>query len=970
MNKKVLSAILFSALFAGTGTFTSCIDTDEPEGITNLRGAKAELIRAKVAVEAANAAYVQAEATLKLAEASYKDAETRWKLAEAAKEEALAAQEAARTEEEKARIALQIAKWENEMKEIALDIQESLANKQAALAKAQFELETALKQIEVAKQLGLSSLDEAKISSLQELVKTAYKKVYGEESENGLGGLVGQVYDAEKDLYDAMMDKAAGLDSKGDQTLYIPELELAVARAEADVEAEKESLTKLNEFLAKDAETTDWRAEIAELEDSVKLLDKAISEKGVEISKAENSPEAIAAKQAWEGVVDENGKVVKNGTKQELADAKKEYNKYAVGGKEAIELTLSKIEVAPVAELVSIVDDAVNAYNADAERPVALWDGQKFLSEKVTYNQPKYGTEVTEATYKPAGILAEVEAWIGALDKAIVSANDTALAKLTLAAAEQRVLDADTLNMEAIEMWEVALNAMKGVATPVPTDYVSEDETVDADIAGAVVAYNTAVGALSTAVETYNTTFAATVESEFNKIKNDDFEIEYKNMMVAELTALGYTGFPTSGVLYTVSNLESVYASSDLLDDAGKKAENDKKAATKKKAQAEAAKHAIDNEEAWTTQATTKALAADAVKNAKDAITNTDPTKGAVAAVKKVYGELSTVLGEYETLANDIYAQKLTADKAKVNFEVATGVGAEVTVGSAKHKVLTDEWVIPNGNSYVVLRTAISDENYGKIIATELDKLLAETALETTSNVVFGMGEKRAVAPTEAEIRAYAEKNSVDLNTCGTYGAYLAAQDEVTSIKNKIAAVEKLAEVKAAVADAKTALEAEIAANEAQFAELHAAVIAADAANIAAENAYKAVTDEITLSLKIEEAKLNANKDAIKSVLDELTNAVNNHLGIDGVTYDYDSFEDDLKTAVENAEDAVIAAEKNLLLAEKDLQLAKEGKYDAVATAQRNLDAANAALAKAMEEYQEALTNLETALAIMAGEAE
>ena len=63
MNKKVLSAILFSALFVGTGTFTSCIDTDEPEGITNLRGAKAELIRAKVAVEAANAAYVQAEAT-------------------------------------------------------------------------------------------------------------------------------------------------------------------------------------------------------------------------------------------------------------------------------------------------------------------------------------------------------------------------------------------------------------------------------------------------------------------------------------------------------------------------------------------------------------------------------------------------------------------------------------------------------------------------------------------------------------------------------------------------------------------------------------------------------------------------------------------------------------------------------------------------------------------------------------------
>jgi multidrug resistance efflux pump len=102
--------------------------------------------------------------------------------------------------------------------------------------------------------------------------------------------------------------------------------------------------------------------------------------------------------------------------------------------------------------------------------------------------------------------------------------------------------------------------------------------------------------------------------------------------------------------------------------------------------------------------------------------------------------------------------------------------------------------------------------------------------------------------------------------------------------------------------------------------------------------------------------------------LSELTSAVNAHLGLDGITYDYDNFEADLKDAVEGVENDVIAAEKALLLAQKDLQLVKEGKYDAVATAQRNLDAANAALTKAMEEYEEALSNLETALAIMAGE--
>lgn len=38
-------------LMAGTtATFTGCIDTDEPEGIVDLRGAKSELIKAQAAV--------------------------------------------------------------------------------------------------------------------------------------------------------------------------------------------------------------------------------------------------------------------------------------------------------------------------------------------------------------------------------------------------------------------------------------------------------------------------------------------------------------------------------------------------------------------------------------------------------------------------------------------------------------------------------------------------------------------------------------------------------------------------------------------------------------------------------------------------------------------------------------------------------------------------------------------------------
>ena len=69
MNKKFLSVVLFGALMAGSSvTFTGCIDNDEPAGIENLRGAKAELLKAKAAVETANAAYRDAETQLKLAE--------------------------------------------------------------------------------------------------------------------------------------------------------------------------------------------------------------------------------------------------------------------------------------------------------------------------------------------------------------------------------------------------------------------------------------------------------------------------------------------------------------------------------------------------------------------------------------------------------------------------------------------------------------------------------------------------------------------------------------------------------------------------------------------------------------------------------------------------------------------------------------------------------------------------------------
>ncbi len=54
--------LVATLLIAGTtATFTGCIDTDEPAGITELRGAKSELVKAQAAVELAKAEFKKAK---------------------------------------------------------------------------------------------------------------------------------------------------------------------------------------------------------------------------------------------------------------------------------------------------------------------------------------------------------------------------------------------------------------------------------------------------------------------------------------------------------------------------------------------------------------------------------------------------------------------------------------------------------------------------------------------------------------------------------------------------------------------------------------------------------------------------------------------------------------------------------------------------------------------------------------------
>ena len=143
--KKWTYLVAAGMLLGATPVFTGCIDNDEPEGITILRGAKAELLKAKAAVEAAKVAQVQADAALIQAQAKVQEAEATKIQAEAKKieaeakiAEANAALVNAQTESEKARLQAIIEENQRLQKEWEENAAVRAAEAEAAIQEAEY----------------------------------------------------------------------------------------------------------------------------------------------------------------------------------------------------------------------------------------------------------------------------------------------------------------------------------------------------------------------------------------------------------------------------------------------------------------------------------------------------------------------------------------------------------------------------------------------------------------------------------------------------------------------------------------------------------------------------------------------------------------------------------------------------------------------------------------------------------------
>lgn len=180
--------LVATLLMAGTtATFTGCIDTDEAEGIAELRGAKSDFIKAQAAVELVEAELRKAQvAEQELVNAGLalqnKSAEIDLQLHELniqlkqlliEKEEAATAQAKAEAEAAIAKAEADKTKWENEKALIVEQYKEKMLLAETVTAKAQEAYKQAMEQIEASKLL-LTDEEQARLNGVQ--AQVAYAK--------------------------------------------------------------------------------------------------------------------------------------------------------------------------------------------------------------------------------------------------------------------------------------------------------------------------------------------------------------------------------------------------------------------------------------------------------------------------------------------------------------------------------------------------------------------------------------------------------------------------------------------------------------------------------------------------------------------------------------------------------------------------------------------------------------------------
>ena len=1037
MRKKWTYVAIVSMMLGVAPVFTGCVDTDEPAGIENLRGAKAELLRAKAAVEQANAQWVLADAQYREALARHENALAAQAEYEAEKRKLEAEMKAAQNERDKIQLQKEIADLQAQMEENALYHQTTMLQLQMNFEKVRLEYENLMKAIEIAEATGNGV--PTTIADLKRDVQEKYAKLYGGDYIDALGNPVSvsaenslyyKLQAAQKKVYDISLNHAHGIVNDEGKDKYIPRLELQVANQQAIVDAEKEALQKLQDFLKNDTETTDWRAEIEELETALEDIKKAVDAKNVELEKAKNSESYLALAHALYGVYGNTatgGTTDVTGVEGTMADeypvdweaaaqdgawqvykrAEKDLNTLKLETEFTLEGDKMETKVSkPLNDLLQAMEREM--YGLSSTATVTDWQNGLVYDEIVYryyYNDgtkdvyPSFDVEKDEypATINTglpvSQLFAHFQNWKEVLAAASENnyKNAIEMAKLEKARLNDEIEKKDKPNYDKkVAEWRIALDAYsKGTIA---------DFTKDEDY-GAVTeiftGYSTAYKALADAVKAYNDTYSSKYTEAYNTYISEERRLTYYEYGLDAFLANVPAGF---NIKEAESNIENITGAMtiDAYEDAIRKAcsaagENDKAAV-------EAAVWTAIETYVQTLLNNNKELIGKAEAAAKKAAGDAVDINKVNVAQGTLSKAANKITSAFTTLDNIImypYAQKRTTDAAKAStLDVLIGKYNEETkkyelklsgtTVTAYQKELDEK-----GNETGKLEVIVTDLEAAEITAATKTELLPKTNIKgvvvSASEAAFGVLPDEYWAadelPTPDEIlAAYEEYIDAGYSYPEKPAGIIYAQ-KVKEVEEKDEAINQVADLGKLKAEVDAAYDALVKEFQTKYDEAFAGaekalddatekLLAADAALFEAEEAFATIKAEI--------AELEAKYNAQTAIRNTLIQAVTNNLGIEWPNgsgtgtgqYNPETFEDALEAAIAYQKSVVVNVEEALAKLKIALTKAQDGQYDDMADAQLALDIATYNFNTAWEAYQDALENLQKGLAVAADEAE
>ena len=266
---KTLTYLVASLLTTATVgmTFTGCIDNDEPYGIEQLRGAKAELLKSKKAL-------IEADAQYKLA------------LAEA--EKVKAAAEAAKFDAERAKTEAEIAEIRQRMDDAARIAEQTLQNLKVAYEQALLAYEKERLELSQQQQTILDGFYRKYFTALNNYNEKYMEYVRAQKDlvANALDP-DGIAYDAKKRVEDAVANAQKALDD-----------------AQANIEDYNEQLADAKTWKPSElgAKLTAYQDQVEENTEKMKLINLTIAEN---TNESEEGKALVAAKKALDALYNE-----------------------------------------------------------------------------------------------------------------------------------------------------------------------------------------------------------------------------------------------------------------------------------------------------------------------------------------------------------------------------------------------------------------------------------------------------------------------------------------------------------------------------------------------------------------------------------------------------------------------------------------------------------------------------------------